>query len=329
MLSALSMSMEQSEAANRSGVEAFLLQILCNHVETLVAKGKVPDLDGNGLPDVTPEQLPKMTNLLNSYLTNKLAELDPALQEPARLVLEDGLLSEDPATGDARRTSVDGRSLLTQFRYQGLTQTILDDLERTYLVRREPNTVGGFSYEVSHDRLVEPLQKRKTTRRAEEERQRLARRQRRLIGLVASAVVVAAGAIGMAVWAFGQKAKANEAEKKAQAAFELAENQRIEADTAKAIAIREKDFAKKAMISDSLARLESEKQTEIAYANLARMKAAQKKELSVKIDQYIASARRMIDLKDHALADRILDEAARLAKEYPDLLKKIKENRPK
>jgi Leucine-rich repeat (LRR) protein len=214
--------------AGQAGVEAFLLQILCEYVEDLVKKGKVPDpeksgqaLDGNGLPDITPAQLPDMNNLLEDYVHRKLDELDPARCPAACRLLEEGLLAED--AGEGRRTSVDGKTLLGQFRQQGLTQPVLDDLEKTYLVRREPNTVGGFSYELSHDRLVAPVMKMKGERKEKEEKIAAAKRMRRLAGLFALAVVVAAGAVGFALWAFRQKREADEAKQQTQVALQKAD----------------------------------------------------------------------------------------------------------
>jgi len=214
-----SLALESSGGSSAAGVEAFLLQILCDKVESLVREGKLPDLDGNGLPDVTAEALPDMANLLEDYTQRKLDELDPAQRPAARRLLEDGLLAEDALSGEGRRTSVDGKALLAQFRQQGLTQALLDDLERTYLLRREPNTVGGFSYEISHDRLVAPVQKMKKERRAKEEKERLAKQRRQLIGIIALVVLVASGAIWLALWALGQKNEAVKAKKDAQQAL--------------------------------------------------------------------------------------------------------------
>ncbi|MBE2207473.1 MAG: hypothetical protein IAE84_07810 [Saprospiraceae bacterium] len=209
----------ESGGASAAGVEAFLLQILCDKVESLVREGKLPDLDGNGLPDVTADALPDMANLLEDYTHRKLDELDPAQRPAARRLLEDGLLAEDALSGEGRRTSVDGKALLAQFRQHGLSQALLDDLERTYLLRREPNTVGGFSYEISHDRLVAPVQKMKKERLVKEEKERLAKRQRQLVGIIALVVLVAGGAIALAAWAFGQKNEAVKAKVEAQQAL--------------------------------------------------------------------------------------------------------------
>ena len=67
-------------------------------------------------------------------------------QEAAQRVLEDGLLAEDSATGEGRRTSVDSLTLISQFKYIGLDAALLEKLEKTYLIRRELNTGGGFSF---------------------------------------------------------------------------------------------------------------------------------------------------------------------------------------
>ncbi|MCB0534342.1 MAG: SUMF1/EgtB/PvdO family nonheme iron enzyme, partial [Saprospiraceae bacterium] len=56
----------------------------------------------------------------------------------------------------------------------GLSESLLDALEKTYLIRRERNTVGGYNYELSHDTLLAPVLKAKKKRVAEEEAQKRA-----------------------------------------------------------------------------------------------------------------------------------------------------------
>ena len=159
------------------GIEAFQLQIVCEYIENLVKNGQVPDINGNGLPDITDAQLPEMKSLYRNYYHRKLAELDARDRAVAQSVLEDGLLAEDSATGEGRRTSVDSLTLINQFKNNGLTMLLLEKLEKTYLIRREVNTVGGFSFEISHDTLVEPIQEAKKERQAIEEAARLKREQ--------------------------------------------------------------------------------------------------------------------------------------------------------
>lgn len=148
-----------------AGIEAFQLQIICEYLESRVRDGLVPDLDGNGLPDITRSELPEMDALYENYYHRKLGELVPEDREKARTVLEDILLAEDTATGEGRRKSVDSLDLLSN---RGVTPALLDELEKTYLIRQERNTVGGKNYEISHDTLLAPILKARAKRKAEE-----------------------------------------------------------------------------------------------------------------------------------------------------------------
>lgn len=117
----------------------------------------------------------------------------------------------------------------------GLDQTLLDALERSYLIRREFNTVGGYSYEISHDTLVAPIQQAKALRQAEEERAAANRRIRRLVGIVAVVGMLLVGAGLLTAYAFRQQAEAKRAQTMAKTAQREALRQKAEA-----IAEREK-----------------------------------------------------------------------------------------
>jgi hypothetical protein len=126
----------------------------------------------------------------------------------------------DPATGEGRRKSVDRHDLLQM----GLSENLLSELEKTYLIRRELNTVGGFSFEISHDTLVLPIQKAKKNRQALEEQERLQQEQiekekqlaeerrklRRATGLALAGLVLTAIALVAALLAMNQTRKAND-----------------------------------------------------------------------------------------------------------------------
>ncbi|MBL7817564.1 MAG: SUMF1/EgtB/PvdO family nonheme iron enzyme [Saprospiraceae bacterium] len=173
IIKALTTITTESKETTTTGIEAFQLQIVCEYIEGLVKEEKVPDIDGNGLPDITEAQLPKMAKLYEDYYHRKLSELDMPVRLIAQKVLEDALLAEDTVTGEGRRKSVDRHDLIQM----GLTENLLMDLEKTYLIRREVNTVGGFSFEISHDTLVAPIQKAKKERKEVEEKERLAQEQ--------------------------------------------------------------------------------------------------------------------------------------------------------
>ncbi|MEM6261887.1 MAG: hypothetical protein AAGI38_05225 [Bacteroidota bacterium] len=211
------------------GVEAFQLQIVCAEIEKKIQLGQVLNRDENGLPDVYEGDVPNFENLYRTYYQSKLAEIPLDKLEAAQRVLEDGLLAIDQATGEGRRMSVDSQALLGQFSELGLDNDLLQQLERTYLIRREINTVGGFSYEISHDTLVGPVQKA----RAEREIERANRKFRRLLGASVLVAALFIGAIGFTLWALKQRDIAESALQRAEIAQDEAETERKLAETAK------------------------------------------------------------------------------------------------
>lgn len=260
-LNAIVKALTTTEATDTTatGIEAFQLQIVCEYIESLVRDGKVPDIDGNGLPDITEAQLPEMASLYENYYRRKLAELPYPVQKAAQRVLEDGLLAEDADTGEGRRMSVDSRALLGQFSLFGLTDALLEDLEKTYLIRREVNTVGGFSFEISHDTLVAPVQKAKKDRKhieekalaaqaqAEKEEQLAAakqqadierKRRQRATGLSIISVIALVLALAAMFWAFKKQNEAVELKEKAEKAlnaYEVANKERNQLEAQKLI----------------------------------------------------------------------------------------------
>ena len=149
------------DAANRGRIEAFQLQIVCASIEKRVLE--------RGLATVTAADLPDFDTVYEDYYKDRIGELPPEEQLPARRVLEDGLLLVDAQTGDARRLSRDSVELAQSL---GVSQDLLKNLERTYLLRRELNTLGGYNYEISHDTLIAPMLKSRKAREATLEQQR-------------------------------------------------------------------------------------------------------------------------------------------------------------
>ncbi|MEQ1745179.1 MAG: hypothetical protein ABMA02_07135 [Saprospiraceae bacterium] len=213
---ALQKILTELSANHTKGIEAFQLQILCQYVESRIENGAIPDRDKNGLPDVDVSDLPDMKNLYENYYRRQLERLEAGQQRSAQVVLEEGLLAEDPQSGEGRRMSVDSQFLKSQF---AVDDALLRALENTYLVRKEPNSVGGVSLEISHDTLVAPMLKMKKERRAKEEleeakkreveAERLAAVERarryRAYLLSGAAVVMAVAAAGLGFWAMQER----------------------------------------------------------------------------------------------------------------------------
>lgn len=137
-------------------VEPFLLQIICQYVEQKVIQ-KASKASG----DITTKGIElanRLDNITQAYYqnivqrqregTNQLyySEVERLL---IRFLVEKNLIDAQ----NHHRISLDG-SIVEQ---KGIGDELLDELVDARLLRREPNTVSGTSYEISHDTLVEPI----------------------------------------------------------------------------------------------------------------------------------------------------------------------------
>ncbi|MBK8702387.1 MAG: WD40 repeat domain-containing protein [Saprospiraceae bacterium] len=209
---------DQHETARNQGrIEAFLLQICCESIERqLIERAK----QGNRDTEVGPKDLPRFDRIYEEYYHNKIMELPPGERDEARLLIEDELVSLNEATGVVFRLNADGRKLTAK---PGVTEALLKKLTHNFLLRAEPNTTGGFNYEISHDTLVAPVLKAREQRLAEErrhaeaaasearERELAHERQRRR-----RANMIAVGGVLLALIATGASIYAWQANNKAQ-----------------------------------------------------------------------------------------------------------------
>ncbi len=131
-----------SPSSQHPQVEAFQLQLICQHVEReIVAKGQKTQ--------ITPALLPNLTTIARDYYEKVINNLQAVQRLVTRVFIEDRLI--DVATGV--RISLDGALV----RREGIAENTLQELITSHLIRAEPNTTGGLSYELSHDALVKPI----------------------------------------------------------------------------------------------------------------------------------------------------------------------------
>jgi hypothetical protein len=205
-------------------VESFQLQAVCQALEEKMLEGQrnkfnFSDLlprNEKGLPLINPDFYGKTEGIARileeSYLRRLDSLGDAGWRKAAALLLEDALVNEN-----GRRRSVDVADLLAR---PGVTQDLLDALERQRLVRKEPR-LDSFYYEISHDTLLAPIVKSRRAREAEEEKARAAaelaeqKRQaveaRRRLLVVRGLLVAAVVALFAAVW-LGIRARNSERE---------------------------------------------------------------------------------------------------------------------
>jgi len=134
-------------------IEPFLLQIICQEIEAVVQQ--------RALSTITAADIDSLDNVVRNYYTNIVkgtATKDNSAtnftefeQLIVRYLVETQLIntSSTPNT----RISLD-QAVLEK---RGATTKILTTLVDRRLLRQEPNTVSGMSYEVSHDTLIDPI----------------------------------------------------------------------------------------------------------------------------------------------------------------------------
>ena len=154
----MTQKLSETKVSQRSGIEAFQLQILCEYLEDKIIKGEIPN---NRIEPAYFED--KIDEIYEGYYQRLIDKLDPSVRTAAQLLIEEDLIYHNEKTGDSRRESRDSGRLLDK---EGITQKLLNDLESNFLLRREVNSLGGISYEVSHDTLIAPILKSKGERRA-------------------------------------------------------------------------------------------------------------------------------------------------------------------
>ena len=270
----------KSKEAGQTGIEAFQLQIICQHLEQLAKEGRIKEMDEEGNLLIKKEDLPELGNIYEAYYRHKIGQLSEKDQKAARVMIEEGLISVNPDTDETRRLSVDGQALIDRFHEAGVDQYLLNTLVNSFLLRQEPNTTGGYNFEISHDTLLKPIEKaRRESRateaaqrqeearkeaeaRAREERERreeaeelknvavINERKARANTRIARIVALVAG--GLAIFAGIQYAIAELAQTEAQERFEALQSFHATQDS-----IMVEDLMARAIVLESLAKTDS------------------------------------------------------------------------
>lgn len=241
-VSALVSKLGETKTTTRIGIEAFQVQILCEYLESEIITHNIPNnyIEPSHFAD-------KINEIYEGYYNRQLDKLDPSVHRAAQELIEDSLIFSDDTTGESRRLSVDADVLVQRYEKQGITYDLLRILENNFLLRREPNSTGGYNYEVTHDTLIAPIAKSKNLRHkvlerqkkeAEEEAKRkqieateqqlaIEKRRRQQSNTL---LLVSLLALGVAIWFYlkAEKAKNLANEKLQQALREQIERQKLE-----------------------------------------------------------------------------------------------------
>jgi len=226
---------------NTKTIETFQLQMICQRAENLVIEKhkqfKLPKYR------IENTDLGELKSIFAAHYHESLQFFSNAEQQNRiRRVIEEKLIIENS------RMSLPDKALL---REEGIDEGVLRQLLETRILRSEPNTTGGISYEISHDTLVAPILEAKKVReeaeeeaRAEAERQeelRLARekaekariekdKQRKIMLIMSSIAFFALIALIVSVVFYFDAQKATEKAEKNLKKFEIAEKQRLKTE---------------------------------------------------------------------------------------------------
>jgi len=170
----LDMILDYLTAKGEKPIETFQLQTICQYAENLAIENRLGYHVQDQKQEVQPENLGNLKNVFRSHYDNLISKISPAQKQlAARLLIENKLII------DGNRVSLPDVVVLKE---QGVDKTLIAYLHDTHhIIRSEPNTTGGISYELSHDTLVAPiLEAKKVREEAEEEARAEAERQEEL-----------------------------------------------------------------------------------------------------------------------------------------------------
>lgn len=208
-------------------IETTQLQIVCHRIEEIATEKHT-----GGAIEIEVDDLPEFKNIFLNFYFDSINRLQEENRDKAKRLIEDELIRNH------QRISLD-EEICKEY----LDEKELRNLVDTHLLRSERNTFGRFSYEVSHDTLVEPiLESRKKYRDElekkrleqeqqeelrklrekqeieEKERQRKIRQQRSIIKIIGVSFLIS---VALGVFGFIKMREAREQERIANENFEM------------------------------------------------------------------------------------------------------------
>ena len=186
-------------------IEAFQLQLICHYCENLIinSNNEKTIINVSDLGD-----LGDLSTIFNRHYESLISQIPEKWQHDVRLLVEEKLIVNNTRVPLPDIVIVSGHKV---------AEEILQNLVNSRLLRREPNSTGGFSFELSHDTLVEPILESAIRRWEKELNEKLEK----------------------------EKADLEKQNKRQAELLELQTNLRIEADKAKELANKNFDLLKK------------------------------------------------------------------------------------
>ena len=153
-------------------IESTQLQIVCHRIEE-IAEEKSKTQEQTGEVVIYVKDLPLFRDIFLDFYRDSIDKIPETKRAQAKRLIEDELIR------NGQRISLD-ENICKDYLDEGSLKTLVD----THLLRSERNNFGRFSFEVSHDTLVEPiLESRKIYQEELEKKRQEEKRQEELLRL--------------------------------------------------------------------------------------------------------------------------------------------------
>ncbi len=153
----------------KQNIETTQLQIICQRIEDIAQEKATHTLKTDNI-EITEADLPKFEDIFFNFYENSVAKTKNKAE--TQKFIEDQLIRNN------QRISLD--EIIC---HDYVNKEALKTLTDTHLLRAERNSTGGFSYELSHDTLIEPIlisRKKRIEKEEEEEQLRIRNEELRI-----------------------------------------------------------------------------------------------------------------------------------------------------
>ena len=136
-------------------IETFQLQLICQYCENITIK--------ESKSKITVSELGELSTVFSRHYDNLINEIPENQRNETRKLIEENMII------DGNRVPLPDKVIISKHK---ISKELLQKLVNSRLLRSEPNTTGGYSYEISHDTLIEPISSAYKIRKEKEEEQK-------------------------------------------------------------------------------------------------------------------------------------------------------------
>lgn len=145
----------------KQSIETTQLQIVCHRIEEIAEEKHEAEEELTNVI-IGVDDLPEFKNIFLNFYNDSINKIPEADRPQAKRLIEDELIR------NGQRISLD-ENICKDYLDENKLKTLVD----THLLRSERNNFGRFSFEVSHDTLVEPILESRKKYQDELEKKRL------------------------------------------------------------------------------------------------------------------------------------------------------------